>query len=96
MLTGQILLQGPSKEGLYPIKLPSSINKVCKHTALLGVIATSSIWHARLGHPLSKVIQLLKSQCSLPIKGSINHDVIRESCQAHLVSLVQAPCIESS
>lgn len=55
MLTGQILLQGPSKEGLYPIKLPSSINKVCKQIALLGVIATSSIWHARLGHLSSKI-----------------------------------------
>ena len=45
------------------------------------MIATSSIWHARLGHPSSKIIQLLKSQFSLPIKGSINHDVICESCQ---------------
>jgi hypothetical protein len=80
-LTRQILLQGPSREGLYLIKFLTSINKTRAFSALIGVSTTSSVWHLRLGHPASHVFQLIKSHCSLPIKGTINKDSICESCQ---------------
>jgi hypothetical protein len=80
-LTGQILLQGPSREGLYPIRFPSSINKARAYAASIGVSAVSSIWHHRLGHPASHVFHLVKNNCNLPIKGSINKDPICESYQ---------------
>jgi hypothetical protein len=40
-LMGQTLLQGPSKDGLYPIHLSKSTNKVKKFVAFLGVFAPS-------------------------------------------------------
>ena len=43
-LTGQTLLQGPSRDGLYPIFLSKSANKVKKSAAFLGTIAFSKIW----------------------------------------------------
>ncbi|RVW14928.1 Retrovirus-related Pol polyprotein from transposon RE2 [Vitis vinifera] len=60
--TGEILLQGPCENGVYP--LPSSpaatpIAFVHERTSAVG-------WHQRLGHPSFKVVSRLISSFSLP------------------------------
>lgn len=45
--TNQTLLQGPSRNGLYPI----SITKQHQHAALLTSSTNNILWHNRLGHP---------------------------------------------
>jgi hypothetical protein len=56
-LTGRILLQGVSKDGLYPIQLQHfTRNKVKTLTYHIGVKVPSSIWHNRLGHPSQSVL----------------------------------------
>jgi hypothetical protein len=49
---GRILLQGPIKDGLYPIQLQHfTKNKVKALTAYIGVKVPSLIWHNQLRHP---------------------------------------------
>jgi len=57
ILTGNTLLTRPSENGLYPInlrQLPSS--KFHALTMTIGVKASTSTWHCRLGHPSSAII----------------------------------------
>jgi hypothetical protein len=49
-LMEQILLQGPSRDGLYPIFLSKKFIKTKNFAAFIGVTAISEIWHHRLGH----------------------------------------------
>jgi hypothetical protein len=74
-------LQGPSRDGLYPIFLSKSANKVRKSAAFLGITASSKIWHGRLGHPAPPILNKLKTIVNLPVLGSIPHDSVCESCQ---------------
>jgi hypothetical protein len=51
-MTGEVLLQGPSENGLYPIPMhPKFLNKWKGLTAHLGVKTIDVVWHQRLGHP---------------------------------------------
>lgn len=55
-MTGAVLLQGPSNNGLYPIPLQHPTkSKVKKFSAFLGVKTTNMVWHQRLGHPSTSV-----------------------------------------
>jgi hypothetical protein len=48
-LTGSVLLQGPSENGLYPIPLhQKSLNKWKGFVAYAGVKTTDLVWHQRL------------------------------------------------
>jgi hypothetical protein len=67
-LTGEILLQGPSENGLYLVQLQSFIKNKREQgrVALLGVKTSSSVWHKRLGHPHDQILScVLKSQLLL-------------------------------
>jgi histone deacetylase 1/2 len=68
------LLTGPCKTGLYPVK---SFNK-----SALGVTKPStSLWHHRLGHPASSVVQRVLNLHKLPfVKGS-NNEGVCDACQ---------------
>lgn len=66
---GQILLQGRSEDGLYPIYLSHSMNKVMSPIAFIGYTITTS--HIRLGHPTTSVFKKLKSLASLPVFKSV-------------------------
>jgi len=82
-LTGAMLLQGPSENGLYLIPLHSlnSLNKWKGLTAHLGVKTMDMVWHQRLGHPSFSIFrQLLKNHC-LPLTGSPDRTRVCESCQ---------------
>jgi hypothetical protein len=73
ILTRDTLLMGPSENGLYPInlhQLPSS--KFHALTMIVGVKASTSTWHCRLGHPLANILHRVISKFSLPITDSIN------------------------
>jgi len=80
--TGIMLLQGPSENGLYPIKLTNlSHNKRRGLTASIGIKALSSLWHQRLGHPSKSVLRHVLSNFNLPLVGSVQKNFICESCQ---------------
>lgn len=80
-LTGQILLQGPSRDGLYPIFLFKKFNKTRKFAAFIGVTATSKIWHRRLVRHASPIINKLKQFAQLFVLRSSSHESLCESCQ---------------
>ena len=70
-LTGMTLLQGRSKNGLYPLQINLfHQNKGSFPTALASVRVSSNTWHHRLGHPALQVMHLLFSTHSLPVDGS--------------------------
>jgi hypothetical protein len=86
-LTGQILLQGPSRDGLYPISFTRPVTpttpttQVRKFAAFLGVKASSKIWHSRLGHQAPPILNKLKQLACIPVTGSTSHVSLCESCQ---------------
>jgi hypothetical protein len=64
--TRKLLLQGPSRDGLYPwpstaLSLPSSPH------AFLGERVSVDLWHNRFGHPALRVVRAVLSKFSLPI-----------------------------
>ncbi|KAJ9555998.1 LOW QUALITY PROTEIN: hypothetical protein OSB04_010612 [Centaurea solstitialis] len=63
--TRTTLLTGPSNNGLYSLLLPQlqSLPKV----AFTTVCASSDIWHQRLGHPHSQLLQTMLSRYNLPV-----------------------------
>jgi len=82
ILTGNTLLTRPSDNGLYPInlrQLPSS--KFHALTMTVGVKASTSTWHCRLGHPSSAILHRVISKFSLPVNDSINKQTLCVSCQ---------------
>jgi transposase InsO family protein len=95
MLTKEILLQGPSEAGLYPIYLKqlqsnrvkskaaflSSTAFLSRFSAFLGVTTPLDVWHSRLGHPAESVINRLLQQSLLPYTGSVKHTQLCDSCQ---------------
>jgi hypothetical protein len=81
-LTGEILLQGPSEGGLYPINLKNfSKNKLRKLTAFRGAKTSSSIWHRRLGHPHLKIFHKIISSNQLPVTDSKAEPSVCCDCQ---------------
>jgi hypothetical protein len=81
-LTGEILLQGPSEGGLYPVHLKNfSKNKLQRLTAFIGVQTSPSIWHKRLGHPHSKVLQKIINSNHLPVTHSKVDSTVCIDCQ---------------
>jgi hypothetical protein len=94
-LTGRVLLQGPSENGLYPIPLhQNSLNKWKGVAAYIGVKTTDMVWHQRLGHPSLSVFQLLSKNQLLPLTGSVDKARICEACQ--LGKSKQQPFCEST
>jgi len=87
--TKEILLQGPSKAGLYPMFLQQlKFNKsspkaamLSPFTALLGVTAPFQVWHSRLGHPSDTIISSLVKNSLIPVSGSKKSQTLCESCQ---------------
>jgi hypothetical protein len=49
--TGNIILEGPSEGGLYPVHLNKNNKNKCRgQVALFSVKTSLDVWHARLGH----------------------------------------------
>jgi hypothetical protein len=67
-LTGTVLLQGPSENGLYPIPLHHfQSNKLKSFVAFVGVKTTDMVWHQRLGHPSHNVFHRIITLHQLPM-----------------------------
>jgi hypothetical protein len=78
--TKQTLHRGKCEAGLYPIKLSSSESSLNKQA--LGVAKVSSaLWHHRLGHPSTPVVQHILSHHSLPASRDKNNNHVCDSCQ---------------
>jgi hypothetical protein len=73
-LSGKPLYKGLSRDGLYPLhglSLPlssshQSISPSARAACLQSVRSTSSLWHARFGHPHDKVLWHLLSNSASP------------------------------
>jgi hypothetical protein len=84
-LTGIVLLQGLSENGLYPISLhhlQSSLqsNKLKGFAAFVGVKTSDMVWYQRLGHPSNAVFHRVMSIQQLPVCGSLKTLNVCESC----------------
>jgi hypothetical protein len=63
--SGSLLLQGPSRRGLYP--WPSSSSFPTTRTALIGERVSIDQWHNRLGHPATPLVRRILSKHRLPV-----------------------------
>ena len=64
LATRRLLLQGPSKHGLYPFPpLSKDHSSPC---ALLGKCTSFNNWHSRLGHPAFRIVSQIISRFGLP------------------------------
>jgi len=73
--TKKTILEGRCERGLYPLK-------VDHNKQVLGITkAASSIWHHRLGHPLSQVVQQVLSRHKIPFVKDLNKHVVYDACQ---------------
>ena len=61
----RLLLQGPSKHGLYPFPLHKHQN-FSSPRALFGERTSLTNWHSRLGHPAFKIVSSIISRFGLP------------------------------
>jgi hypothetical protein len=61
----RLLLQGPSKHGLYPFP-PLSNKRSFFPRALIGERTSFTNWHSRLGHPAFKIVSSIISKFGLP------------------------------
>jgi hypothetical protein len=78
--TRRTLLRGPCEGGLYPLK--SSSNKPSKNKQALSVIKPMvSLWHHRLGHKSTPVVQQVLSRHNLPFIRDLNKNVVCDACQ---------------
>jgi hypothetical protein len=61
----KLLVQGASKDGLYPFPVSSNTNP--PRFALLGERASLQQWHSRLGHPAFRLVSHIISKFGLPV-----------------------------
>ncbi|KAI0528816.1 hypothetical protein KFK09_001359 [Dendrobium nobile] len=57
LTTQQVILQGPCREGLYPLRTPATV----KNHALTTIRNMSSVWHNRMGHPSNRTMHIIAS-----------------------------------
>jgi hypothetical protein len=55
--TRRVLLHGRSHNGLYPVRCPVSPSLSSSRAALSSLIASANLWHRRLGHPSSSIVE---------------------------------------
>jgi hypothetical protein len=94
-LTGTVLLQGLSENGLYPIPLHHfQSNKLKSFAAFVGVKTFDMVWHQRLGHPSSNVFHQVITLQQLLVFNPVKSLSVYESCQ--LGKFKQLPFFVSS
>jgi hypothetical protein len=74
----RLLLQGPSKGGLYP--WPSRLSFSCSPSTLIGERVSVDQWHSQLGHPALRVIRRLLTSHQLLVTSNKTVPVC-SSCQ---------------
>jgi hypothetical protein len=77
-VTRTVLLDGPCKDGLYPLPESSTSSSTSKQA--YGVFKPSHHrWHSRLGHPASSIVQRFISENKLPCSRE-NNEMVCEAC----------------
>ncbi|KAL3835707.1 hypothetical protein ACJIZ3_010443 [Penstemon smallii] len=84
--TKDLLLHGPTKDGMYVFPAPSS-----PPTAFVAERVSPDQWHSRLGHPSMSTVRHLIYKESLPIKGSSSSILCPACCQAKAHQLPYTP-----
>uniref|UniRef100_A0A2N9GIX5 Reverse transcriptase Ty1/copia-type domain-containing protein n=1 Tax=Fagus sylvatica TaxID=28930 RepID=A0A2N9GIX5_FAGSY len=79
-VTRRTLLQGPSRNGLYPF--PPSVHRLIKRNvfnkrvasphAFIGTRVSIPVWHSRLGHPAFRLVSRIVSRFGLPPTSASN------------------------
>ena len=80
-ISGKMLLQGPVKDGFYP--LHSSTNSTSSppsSSAFLSIQAPVTVWHKRLGHPSSSIFRKVISTNHLALHGKKTVDFFCSDC----------------
>jgi hypothetical protein len=79
-VTRKILLEGQCEGGLYPLKphaqKPSTPNK----QGLVAFKPSTSLWHSRLGHASSPIVQRVISHHKLSVSSESNKSIICDAC----------------
>jgi len=74
LLTWAIILRGHWRGGLYALDAPAV------HPVFSALKASTSQWHARLGHPSSQIVQHALSRHELPSESNKNK-LVCDACQ---------------
>lgn len=78
----KVLLQGPTKNGMYVFPQPSPPPR-----AYASERVSPLQWHIRLGHQSMQLIHRIVSQVSLPVKSSTSFGLCSSCCKAKLHQL---------
>jgi hypothetical protein len=94
--TGTILLQGKSKDGLYPL-IPSATNH-SSPAAYIGERTSTDQWHKRLGHPSTRIVQQVTSHFKLPVSSNKLSTSVCNACQlgkSHCLPFSSSPSVSN-
>ncbi|KAM2437268.1 hypothetical protein ACFX1W_014395 [Malus domestica] len=80
--TGKILLQGPVRDGSYPLQSSHSNDIVSSRSpsTFVSFQAPVKIWHSRLGHPSSTIFRKVLSGNKLALQGKSSVDFFCSDC----------------
>ncbi|GKV09611.1 hypothetical protein SLEP1_g21084 [Rubroshorea leprosula] len=87
--TGVILLRGQNKNGVY--EFPVVNHSQSQPSALVGECTSVTDWHARLGHPSSKVQNKIFSEISLPVTSKVESTVCDPSTSMPISTYAPSP-----
>ncbi|PKU81996.1 Retrovirus-related Pol polyprotein from transposon TNT 1-94 [Dendrobium catenatum] len=71
LMTHRTILQGPCREGLYPIRTPTALT----HHALHSTKCISDLWHKRTGHPSQRTLHSISAA-----NPHLNIKVLSQNC----------------
>jgi len=94
--TWTILLQGKSKDGLYPL-IPSATNH-SSPAAYIGERTSTDQWHKRLGHPSTRIVQQVTSHFKLPVSSNKLSTSVCNACQlgkSHCLPFSSSPSVSN-
>jgi len=77
--TGKTLLRGPCEDGLYPLK--SEFKSQTNKEVFEVFKPTTSVWHHRLGHPSSHVVEQVLGHHNLSFAKESREHFVCDSCQ---------------
>ncbi|KAL3830766.1 hypothetical protein ACJIZ3_019568 [Penstemon smallii] len=89
--TRTILLQGPTRNGLYVFPTCSSSPQIN-----MSVRATPSLWHNRLGHPSMQLVNRIINQVMLPVSKSTSKSLCSACCQGKMHQQPYTPSLNHS
>jgi hypothetical protein len=95
--THKLLLEGRSENGLYPLRFKGASLFKPLFTAFLGLRATLSVWHYRLGHSsFLNVNRVLKAHHLPTFNDNSNENLFCDSCQMGKAKRLPFFCLQSA